>query len=34
VGNARPGVKAAADVVVSSSADNGVAEALERFVLS
>lgn len=33
VGNARPGVKAAADFVVSDHEDGGVAEALERFVL-
>lgn len=33
VANARPGVRAAADVVVAPHEDGGVAEALERFVL-
>ncbi len=34
MGNATPEVKAAADIVVGSNQEDGVAEALERFILS
>ena len=33
MGNAEPTVKAAADYVASSNADDGVVEAIERFIL-